>query len=181
MKINTKDITLVAVFTAVMVIFAQISIPLQPVPITLSIFAVFLSSLLLGWRRGTIVQIIYVLLGICGAPVFQGFTGGAARVFGPTGGYIMSYIVMAFVMGIITEKLKVKKPLGLMLVMLVGLAICYTLGTAWLITITKMDIAKALKVAVIPFIPLDLVKIGASAFIAYELKVRLVKLRLLPQ
>ena len=64
MKINTRDITLVAVFTAVMVIFAQISIPLQPVPITLSIFAVFLSSLLLGWRRGTIVQIIYVLLGI---------------------------------------------------------------------------------------------------------------------
>ncbi len=178
---KTKDLTLIAVFTAVMVIFAQISIPIQPVPITLSIFAVFLSTLLLGWRRGTIVQIIYVLLGICGAPVFQGFTGGAAKVVGPTGGYIMSYIVMALVMGLLVDKLNIKKPLALMLVLLAGLAICYTLGTLWLIMITKMTLAKAVSVAVLPFIPLDLTKVVASALIAYELKARLVKLNLLPQ
>ena len=76
MKGKTKDIALVAVFTAVMIICSQISIniPISPVPITLSIFAV-LSTVLLGFKKGTLVQVVYVTLGICGAPVFNGFSG----------------------------------------------------------------------------------------------------------
>ncbi len=183
MKIATKDLTLIAVFTAVMVIFSVISIniPISPVPITLSIFGVFLSTLLLGWQRGTLVQVIYVLLGLCGAPVFSNFGSGVQKVLGPTGGYIMSYILMAMVMGLLMEKLKVKGRFGMILVLLTGLAICYSLGTWWLMLQTHMSLQKALAAAIYPYIPLDLVKIAVSALLAYELKGRLFKLNLLPQ
>ncbi|OQB14802.1 MAG: Biotin transporter BioY [Firmicutes bacterium ADurb.Bin193] len=183
MKFTTKDLLLVSVFTAVMVIFAQISIPLpfSPVPITLSIFAVFMSSMLLGMVRGTIVQIVYVLLGACGAPVFQGFVGGPAKLFGPTGGYIISYIFMALVMGALVESFKLKGRFAMGGVMLIGLAVCYGFGTAWLCKLTGMNLSKALTLAVIPFVPLDLVKIAVTAVVAYDLKARLLKANLLPQ
>lgn len=183
MKLTIKDITLVAIFTSIMIICAQISVPIpfSPVPITLSIFAVFLSTMMLGWKCGTLVQVVYVLLGICGAPVFQGFTGGMGRVFGPTGGYIISYIFMALVMGLLIERLKITGRFKMNLVMLVGLFICYSFGTTWLVLSTKMAVSNALKVAVIPFIPLDLVKIAVTSIIAYDLKARLLKANLLPQ
>lgn len=183
MKITTKDITLIAVFTAIMVIFAQISVPIpfSPVPITFSLFAVFLSTMMLGWKCGTIVQVVYVMLGICGAPVFQGFTGGMGRVFGPTGGYIISYIFMAFVMGFLVDKFNITGRIKMNAVMILGLVICYGFGTSWLVISTNMEIGKALKVAVIPFIPLDLVKIGVTSVLAYDLKARLLKANLLPQ
>ncbi|MDR0405695.1 MAG: biotin transporter BioY [Clostridiales bacterium] len=181
MKFTTKDVTIVAVFTAIMVICSQISVPVpfSPVPITLSLFAVFLSSALLGWKRGTAVQAVYVLLGLCGAPVFQGFTGGMGRVLGPTGGYIISYIFMAFVTGLLTEKNSADGRLKTMGSMLLGLVICYGFGTAWLMAFARLTAAKALAAAVLPFVPLDLVKIVTAAFAVRALKSRLLRANLI--
>lgn len=172
-----KETASIALFTAVMVIFSQISlpIPLSPVPVTLSLFAVFLTSMLLGCKSSTAVQFIYVLLGIIGVPVFQGFTGGMGKVFGPTGGYIISYIPASYIMGLIIFKSKVSKPLQTALVMLTGLLICYTFGTAWLMILTKMDVVKALYVAVLPFVPLDILKIIAASILSHAIKKRLKK------
>ena len=107
MKLSIKDLVTIALFTAITVIFAQISLPVpfSPVPITLSLFAVFLSAMLLGAKRAAFVNIVYVLLGICGAPVFQGFTGGIGKVLGPTGLYHILY-TDGFVMGKLVNDIK---------------------------------------------------------------------------
>ena len=101
MKLNLKEINLIAVFTAVTAILAQISIPIpiSPVPVTLSIFGVLLSSLILGRKCGTISQIVYILLGAAGVPVFAGLRGGLSVLLSPTGGYIVSYPIIALVIG----------------------------------------------------------------------------------
>ncbi|MDD3767116.1 MAG: biotin transporter BioY [Eubacteriales bacterium] len=181
MKGKTKDIALVAVFTAVMIICSQISIniPISPVPITLSIFAVFLSTVLLGFKKGTLVQVVYVTLGICGAPVFNGFSGGFAKVFGPTGGYIVSYIIMALVMGYLIEKSKRPSKLKISAILTLGLLICYVFGTVWLSILLKMPFLNALKIGVLPYIPLDMIKIAVAAPLAQEVKVRLLKAKLI--
>ncbi|MCK9478153.1 MAG: biotin transporter BioY [Firmicutes bacterium] len=176
MKIPTKEIAVIALFTAVMVIFSQIAvpIPISPVPITLSIFAVFLISTLLGHKSATVVQVVYLLLGIIGAPVFNGFTGGIGKVFGPTGGYIMSYIPMSYVMGLLVFKYSMTKYFQMVFAMLIGLVICYSLGTAWLMASTGMNFTKAVYAAVLPFAPLDIIKIFAAAGLSHSIRKRLV-------
>lgn len=183
MKLSIKDLVTIALFTAITVIFAQISLPVpfSPVPITLSLFAVFLSAMLLGAKRAAFVNIVYVLLGICGAPVFQGFTGGIGKVLGPTGGYIISYIPMAFVMGKLVNDIKRITRIKMVYIMLLGLVICYGFGAVWLMISTGISPAAVLQSAVLPFIIPDLVKIGLVSVIAYELRTRLAETNILPK
>jgi biotin transport system substrate-specific component len=172
MKLRSKELSTVALFAAVMAICSQVSIPIpiSPAPITLSLFGVFLTSMLLDYKSSTLVQIVYVLLGICGAPVFQGFSGGISRALGPTGGYIISYIPMSYVMGWLTVRFNIVNRLKMIYVMTCGLAICYVFGTAWLMLSTQMSISKALYAAVLPFIPLDIVKIFAASTLSHAIK-----------
>ena len=92
MRINR--IVSIALMTAVICVISPfaIAIPVSPVPISLATFAIYLTVIILGWEDGTISVLVYVLLGFAGAPVFTGFTGGAGKVLGPTGGYIIGYI-----------------------------------------------------------------------------------------
>ena len=100
MKLTTRDLVLCAFCAAVTCILAPISVPLAgEVPISLATFAVLLSGILLGGRLGALSQLIYVLLGSVGVPVFAGWTGGIGITLGMTGGYIIGYIPMAFIAG----------------------------------------------------------------------------------
>ena len=90
---KTYEITITALMTAVTCILAPMSIPIGPVPISFTNLAIYLSLYLLGWKRGTISYLIYLLIGLVGLPVFSGFTGGPAKLAGPTGGYIIGFIV----------------------------------------------------------------------------------------
>ena len=92
---KTYEITITALMTAVTCILAPMSIPIGPVPISFTNLAIYLSLYLLGWKRGTISYLIYLLIGLVGLPVFSGFTGGPAKLAGPTGGYIIGFFVMA--------------------------------------------------------------------------------------
>ena len=94
---KTYEITITALMTAVTCILAPMSIPIGPVPISFTNLAIYLSLYLLGWKRGTISYLIYLLIGLVGLPVFSGFTGGPAKLAGPTGGYIIGFIVMAII------------------------------------------------------------------------------------
>ena len=96
---NTYAMTMIALMTAVTCILAPLSIPIGPVPISLTNFAIYLSLYLLDWKKGTISYFIYLLLGFAGLPVFSGFTGGVAKLAGPTGGYIVGFIPMAIIAG----------------------------------------------------------------------------------
>jgi len=96
-------------FTLLTAVSAQIAIPLKPVPLTLQTMAVLLSGAFLGARNGAYSQLLYLLLGVIGLPVFAQVPNGAigfARLFGPTGGYLLAFPIAAFVTGYITEKYK---------------------------------------------------------------------------
>ena len=102
MKMTTHDLVLCALCAAVTCILAPLSVPLAgEVPISLATFAVLLSGILLGAKLGGLSQLIYVLLGSVGVPVFAGWTGGIGITLGVTGGYIIGYIPMAFVAGLL--------------------------------------------------------------------------------
>ena len=124
---------LFAAFTAV---FSQISLPIGPVPISCSLIAVYLAGLFLPVKTAALSQLVYLLLGIVGVPVFAGFQSGAARLAGPTGGYLLVYPVMALLLSlamVIYDKKLVRKPLAaraayIVSAMLVSLIVCYAAG-----------------------------------------------------
>ena len=97
-KDSIRNITVTAMFVALTIVLSQIAIPLPftDVPLSLATLAVFLSGAVLGPARGAAAQGIYVVMGLAGLPVFANFSGGFARVLGPTGGYIWGYVVPGF-------------------------------------------------------------------------------------
>lgn len=155
---QSKNYTMVitALMAAVTCILAPLSIPIGPIPISLTNFAIYLSLYLLNWKMGTLSYIIYLLVGLVGLPVFSGFTGGVGKLAGPTGGYIIGFIPMAIIAGIIIDKYnnRVIQILGMVL----GTAICYAFGTAWFCFQSGNTVFAALSICVFPFIPADLVK-----------------------
>ena len=157
---KTKTMALIAVMAAVTCILGPLSlaIPVSPVPISLTNLAVYFAIYVLGMKRGTISYCIYLLLGLVGLPVFAAFTGGAGKLFGPTGGYLIGFIFMALICGFFIEKWE-KKLYMHFIGMVLGTAVCYVFGTAWLAYTAHMGFAAALAAGVIPFIPGDLVKI----------------------
>ena len=167
MKMSTHDLVLCALCAAVTCVLAPISIPLAgEVPVSLATFAVMLSGILLGGRNGAISQLIYVLLGSVGVPVFAGWKGGAGIVAGVTGGYIVGYIPMALVTGFLYRRFgRGRKGAGqyavMALSMAAGTAVLYLLGTAWFIAQTGMTVPAALAACVFPFLPGDALKIAA--------------------
>ncbi|MDR2655073.1 MAG: biotin transporter BioY [Oscillospiraceae bacterium] len=175
-KIRTADLALCALFVALSAVFSWISIPVGPVPINLALIAVFTAGGLLGTLWGTISELTFVLLGLTGLPVFAGFTGGPGRLAGPTGGYILAYIICAFVVGFICEKFG-RKIIALIPAMILGLALCYLFGSAWFMISSKANLAATLSTCVLPFVPGDALKIALSVILVNRLEPVLEKAR----
>ena len=178
-KLSIRDISVAATFTALTAVMSQISIPLPfcPVPITLQIFAIYLSSIILGSRLATLSQIIYLLLGAVGVPVFSHFSGGFQSIVGPTGGFLISFPIVAFIVGKISEK--DMGIISLSLGLIISLIFCYSIGVLQLSFVTKMPIKKSIMVGAVPFIPLDIVKIFIAYLIGIKVKISLIKSNLL--
>jgi len=172
MKLNLKEINLTALFTAVTAILAQISVPvpITPVPVTLSIFGVTLSSLILGRKCGAISQIVYILLGVAGMPVFAGFRGGLSVLLSPTGGYIISYPIMALVIGTFLNQGTSPSFFRMAVASMTGLIICYVFGTTWLAIVANLGPAEAIAAGVLPFILPDVVKVMISVVLGRQIK-----------
>lgn len=168
---KTYAITITALMTAVTCILAPLSIPIGPVPISLTNLAIYISLYLLGWKRGTISYLIYLLIGLVGIPVFSGFTGGPAKLAGPTGGYIIGFIAMAIIAGLVIDHFH--QPWLQLIGMIVGTIICYVLGTAWFCFEAKSTVSGALSICVFPFIPGDLIKMIIAMLIGPAIKKRL--------
>lgn len=169
---NLKKLILAAIFAAITSVFSIISIPVGEVPITLSLFAVFLSAMILGGKFGAISQLIYIAIGVVGIPVFANFRSGIGVLAGPTGGFIISYVVMAGVMGLLIEKTKNKSRINMALIMLLGLLICYALGTAHFMIVMSTSFYKALTITVLPFVFFDILKIMGATVLAFEIRKR---------
>ncbi len=177
LKLSTKEMILAAIFAALTGILAQISIPIKPVPVTFQILAIYLSSTILGSKLGFLSQIVYILLGAAGLPVFANFGAGLNSILGPTGGYLISFPLIAFIIGKFSEKdfNIIVKFLGLAM----SLLICYSLGVLQLSFITKMSIQKSILVGALPFLPLDFLKIIAAYFLGTKVRETLLRGNLL--
>lgn len=173
---RTTYLMLCALFAALTAVFSAISIPLPftPVPVNLATLAVFLSGAFLGYKYGTLSQLVYVLMGAVGIPVFHNFTGGLNLLVGPTGGYIIGYVAGAFVIGIILHvSKKGQSTIVLAAAMVAGAITYFALGTAWFMISTKTGLMPSLVACVFPFIPGDLLKIAAACLCAKKIKPRL--------
>ncbi len=171
MKTNsTKMLTLCGLLAAMTAVFSQIAFDIGPIPINLAMLSVFIAGGLLGAKYGAISQLVYVLLGAVGAPVFSHFTGGFGIISGPTGGYIIGYIFSALVTGLIAKKLKLLKVAGLVIAMILGLVVCYAFGTAWYMFSTKNSLMVALTWCVFPFLIGDAIKIFVATMVVTVVK-----------
>lgn len=170
-KLTTRDMTLIAMFTAVTAVLSQITIPLgfTPIPINFATLAVLLAGGLLGGTKGAISQLVYLLVGVVGIPVFSGFRGGIGVLVGPTGGYIIGYVVGAFAIGLVIKKCGTKLPI-LICAMAAGMVVLYTTGTLWFMISTKNGLAESLMMCVVPFLIGDALKITAGAFLVKRLR-----------
>lgn len=162
-KMTTETITLIAMMTALTCVLAPLSIPIGPIPISLTNLVIYFGLYILGAKKETLSYIVYILIGLVGVPVFSGFTGGPGKLIGPTGGYIIGFIPMAVLAGIGIEKAKGKFVPG-MFAMAAGSVVYFILGTLWLSYQGQMDFMTALFAGVIPFIPGDLMKMALAAF-----------------
>ena len=168
--LKTRDVALIGLFAALMVICAWISIPLGPVPVTLQTFAVFLAAALLGSKRGTLAVAVYIFLGVVGLPVFSGFKSLNPLTFG----YVLGFLPLGMLTAA-AEKLFPKTRLALPLGMVAGLLVCYLIGTVWFYYVmhfrgTEYSFGRILSLCVTPFILPDLVKLGLSWFLSLKLQ-----------
>ena len=169
-KINIRQMTLISLFSALTAVGAFIYIPLYPVPLTLQTLFTLLAGMTLGSVMGASSQIIYVLLGVVGLPVFAGFKAGIGILFGPTGGFLLGFIISAYVIGRIIETIKEKNIFYYLVAGLIGTIILYIVGITQLSLVTGIGIKKAITVGMLPFLPGDILKIIAASFIASKLK-----------
>ncbi len=181
---KTMKITISALFTAVLAILAQIQIPIQPVPFSLTLFAVYLTGIVLPPLCAFGSVLAYLILGGFGVPIFAGMIGGPAVLFGPTGGYKIGYIFVALIVSVgihifcKNSDSKIRFAIFAVVSMLIGLTVCYLFGTIWFVITSDAKLSYAMKVCVYPFIPFDLLKILIAAIAGLAIKPVLKKTKL---
>lgn len=167
-KFKTSDLTKIALFAAVIVVLSQISIPMPyGVPMTLQTFIIPLTGVLLGKKSGTVATLLYVLLGLIGLPVFAGFSGGAAVMFGPTGGFILSFPIMAYISGVFAER---DNPFSLYLGLSLSAIINFVVGFVMFHFVTGSSLSVAFTATVLPFIPTTIIKVLLIGLISQKLR-----------
>jgi biotin transport system substrate-specific component len=171
------DMVLIAISAALITVCSWISIPLGPVPFTLQTMGILAVMLTCGGRRGIIAILVYLAMGACGLPVFAGFKGGIASLAGPTGGFLIGFIIAALVFWLL-EKLifgklmnsTVKTWIFGALNSLVFEIVLYTVGVIWFMTVYAaqtgpVGLGTVMTMCVIPFIIPDAVKLIAAVVI----------------
>ena len=162
----------VAIFAALTTLgaFVRIPLPFTPVPITLQTFFVLLGGALLGSGAGFSSQSLYFVLGIGGLSVFAGARGGVSHLAGPTGGYLIGFVVAAYLVGKMVEKRD--SSTWLILAALAGTGIIYFFGAVRLAHFLRIGIRETLYLGVIPFLPGDVLKIISVALVYKVVRAR---------
>lgn len=172
LRLKTKDMILIALFAILTAVGAYISIPIPPVPVTLQGMVCILAGAILGSKRGALSQILYTLMGLVGLPVFAGGKGGISSLVSPTFGYIIGFIVCAYIVGKAVERSKEIKVIKIFAGAFLGTIAIYAIGTSYLYGIINlvldkpMDLMGAIKVGVVPFFIKDTIVALVSSFIS---------------
>jgi len=155
-NLKLRDMCFIAIFTAVISVLAQISIPMPlGVPLTLQTFAVMLAGIILGAKKATIALLVYLMLGAVGVPVFAMGNAGFARIIGPWGGFLMSYPLMALIIGLGSDS---GKKVLLIVSLVCGVIINLSSGTFWLAFQSGTGLREAFLAAFAPFIVVEIIK-----------------------
>jgi biotin transport system substrate-specific component len=163
----TRDVLLVVSASFLIALLAQISIPLQPVPVTGQTLGVFLVSLALGWRLGTLAIGLYLLEAAIGLPVLAGFSGGLTALTGATAGYLIGFVLAGLAVGYLADKGWTKSPLLIGVAMLIGTLFIYTPGLLWLRAAipTLSSLESVFAAGLTPFILGDFIKAVLAAIL----------------
>ena len=168
-----QDLCLIGTITSILVIMAQISIPMPlGVPMTMQTFAVMLAGILLGPRKGTIAIVVYILLGAIGLPVFSNFTGGLQCLIGPTGGFLWSFPVMTWLIGLGTKQWPRHKTLFI-LSLIIGNTMNLLCGTIFFSLLQHVTFSVAATTCLLPFIPVTILKIILATTAGLKIRKRL--------
>ena len=166
-KNSVNDLCKIGLFAAIIAVMAQIAIPMPyGVPMTLQTLAIALAGILLGAKRGALATILYILIGASGVPVFANFTGGLGIIFGPTGGFILSFPLLAFAAGFGTEKSSTVLWTGLA----AGTVINYLCGVIYFSIYTSNDLVTSFAACVLFFIPTDIIKIIIAGLVGTKIR-----------
>ena len=169
MQNDTRKLVISAMFVCLIIIGAQISIPLPSmVPISLQTLAIYLLALMLDAKTSFVVTMIYLIMGTIGLPVFANFTGGASHIAGPAGGFLFGFPIMAVIISFIGYK---SASMGRwILALIVSTAVLYTIGSLYFMYVSKAGLFNTLTSCVIPFIPGDIIKMAGAVLITKKIK-----------
>lgn len=171
-KISIQDICSIGIMTAITAVMAQISIPMpMGVPMTMQTFAVTLAGIILGAKRGAVSMVIYVLLGAIGVPVLANFSGGFQHLIGPTGGFLISFPIMAYLIGIGVSFRKKKGMFVLFLIL--GTAANYVVGVVMFCVLMQSSVWTGITACVLPFIPTAIIKAVVASVLGLQIRDRL--------
>lgn len=174
---KTLKLVHIAMFSALMAIGANLTsfLIIGGVPITLQTFFAILAGILLGSKLGAASMVVYAFIGLAGVPVFAKFSGGMDTIISPTFGFILSFILLAYVVGAIAEKFPTRQ--GFVIAALAGLVINYVFGTNWMYAAYKLWFAApegftyALAWAwMVPPLPKDLILAVLAGVFGFRLK-----------
>ena len=170
--ITTRELCQTALGTALITVCAWIAIPAQ-VPFTLQTFAVFLTAGLLCRKCSFLSVVVYLMLGAVGLPVFSGFRGGPGILFGVTGGYLIGFLFTSLTISTLTHRFGQRLPV-LIGSMVLGLLLCYTFGSVWFLVLytrssDPVSLGTVIGMCIIPFLPVDAVKILLASLLVRKL------------
>lgn len=176
-------LVLCGMMAALVAVLAWVSVPLpiSPVPFTLQTLGVLLAGGLLGRLYGPLSVAVYVLVGLVGVPVFAGGASGIGELVGPRGGYLVGFVLAAFIMGLTAEYVLVRGFKGAWAYMLLaggGVAatlVIYCTGVPWLAFVTGVGLGKGLIVGAALFLPGDILKLAVAVPLIRAVDVALVR------
>ncbi len=172
MKNKTRSIAYIPLMAVVITLCAWISIPFV-IPFTLQSFGVYMTLRLLGGRNGTLSILLYILMGAVGLPVFSSFGAGIGYILGPTGGYLMGFLLCGLIY-LLYENLRQKISSDLPF-LLAGTATYYLCGTLWYMTVTahngdSIGILPAAAICILPYILPDMLKLLLAIRLSTKIK-----------
>lgn len=157
-----RDTLLVLGGSALVAGLARLVIPMQPVPITGQTLGVLLVGAALGWRRGGLALLAYLIEGLVGLPVFAGGLAGLSVLFGPTGGYLVGFIFAAMLVGFLAERGWDRTPWMMALALVLGNLVIYACGLGWLGYILTLTVHSTLTLGLFPFLIGDAIKLAVA-------------------
>lgn len=169
--LSVRNMTFIAMFVALMAIGGQVRLDIGPAPITLQTLVVMLAGSILGARRGFLSMVVFIALVAAGAPLLSGFRGGLGALVGPTGGYILSWPLSAFLIGLMVEKFSANGQIKTWQITLAhiagGILVVHAIGFPWLVNVMNLPLNLDTFISsFLVFMPGDFIKAFVGAPVA---------------